>query len=293
VGKQNRIDVNWVQTLAGGLAAMSSAVLLSTVGAAGTIVGAALGSIAITVGSAVYSHYLAVSRERVAAARAAALQRAYRPRDMARVGSVAGTSTLVDQPVVDTMKDAPRRIRWREVAGGLGWKRIVVAALGTFVLVMGVILLFELSTGRTVSSYTGGSDADGARTSLSVLSGSSVDSSTDGGRAGDSKATDGDRQADQPAGTTARREGDGDTSTAEVDHDHTDVATEHEPGPPPAAEVPPQPEAEPTPQPSEEAEPTTPPAEPTPEPEPTTEPTAEPTTSSAEVQPQVDTAATG
>ena len=66
---ERRIDINWVQASAGALAAVSSAVLLSTVGVAGTILGAALGSIAVTVGSSFYSHYLHASRARVAAHR--------------------------------------------------------------------------------------------------------------------------------------------------------------------------------------------------------------------------------
>lgn len=49
--QKHGIEVNWVQALAGSLAAMSSAVLLSTVGVAGTIIGAAIGSVVATVGS--------------------------------------------------------------------------------------------------------------------------------------------------------------------------------------------------------------------------------------------------
>ena len=59
---------------------MSSAVLLSTVGVAGTIIGAAIGSVVATAGSAIYSYYLRVTRERVAAAQAAALDRVTRAR---------------------------------------------------------------------------------------------------------------------------------------------------------------------------------------------------------------------
>jgi hypothetical protein len=283
---RRRIEVNWVQTLAGGLAAMSSAVLLSTVGVAGTIIGAALGSVALTVGSAVYSHYLDASRERVAAARAAALERAYRARPAGRAGTAVagGQSTLVDQRTLRAAEGGPDdggpddggRPSWREAVSGLRWRRILAAALGIFLLVMGAILAFELATGRSVSSYTGGSSADGARTSLSLFGGSGRQDErqerspeqrdSDRGEAG-SSAVD---PADEPP---AERE------------QPTAPAEESDPAPEPAPEEPEptQEEAEPTPEPE-------PAPEPTPEPEPEPEPAPEPTTApQAAVEPPAET----
>ena len=65
--EQRKIEINWVQASAGALAAMSSAVLLSTVGVAGTIIGAALGSVLVTIGAEIYSATLHASRSRVGA----------------------------------------------------------------------------------------------------------------------------------------------------------------------------------------------------------------------------------
>ena len=76
--QQDRVEINWVQVSASALAAVSSAVLLSTVGVAGTIIGAAVGSVVATAGSAIYSYYLRITRERVAQAQAAALDRVAR-----------------------------------------------------------------------------------------------------------------------------------------------------------------------------------------------------------------------
>jgi hypothetical protein len=90
VSERSGPDINWVQALAGALAAVSSAVLLSTVGVAGTIIGAAAGSVIATVGSAVYSHYLELSKQRVAAAQALAFERAFRAR--AHAHNAAGTA---------------------------------------------------------------------------------------------------------------------------------------------------------------------------------------------------------
>ena len=70
-----KLDIDWLKTIAGALAAVSSAVLLSTLGAAGTIIGAALGSVIVTVGGALYSQGLARSRERLLQAQTAALRK--------------------------------------------------------------------------------------------------------------------------------------------------------------------------------------------------------------------------
>ena len=73
-----RLQVDAVAASA--LAAVSSAVLLSSVGVAGTIIGAAVGSVVATAGSAIYSYYLRITHERVAQAQAAALDRVARAR---------------------------------------------------------------------------------------------------------------------------------------------------------------------------------------------------------------------
>lgn len=175
VAEHDRVpSVNWVQALAGGLAAMSSAVLLSTIGVAGTIIGAAVGSVVFTIGSAVYSHYLVVSRERVAAARAAA-RRAAQTLGKARwTSTVSDTAAArADREVAQSQRqlreaeaDKDRPVRWRELLQGLPWKRGLVASAGVFILVMGTIVTFEMLTGRALSSYTGGTQADGPRTSI-------------------------------------------------------------------------------------------------------------------------------
>jgi hypothetical protein len=163
-----KIEISWVQAMAGALAAVSSAVLLSTVGVAGTIIGAAIGSVAATVGGAVYSHYLAVSRDRVAAA-AAARSRVRR----ARV-DVADTEPVPEpepELVLGATEEPTAPSAWREAVRDLPWRRLLLAAAAVFVVAMGAIVAFELISGRAVSSYTGGSDKDGPRTSVPGLGG--------------------------------------------------------------------------------------------------------------------------
>lgn len=181
--KEHRIEVNWVQSTAGALAAMSSAILLSTVGVAGTIIGAAIGSVFATAGSAVYSYYLRTSKARAAAAAQAARAAAARARarKQSASSSSAADSTRVleaeaaaedEQRADETVRrvesgETPDELKpsWQEVVRGLDWKRIGLVAMGLFAVVMGVILTFELIAGRSVSSYTGGSDED-KRTSV-------------------------------------------------------------------------------------------------------------------------------
>jgi len=60
-----RIDVSATQVVASLLATVTGAVAASYLGVAGTLVGAAMGSVASTAGAAVYKHYLARSQERL------------------------------------------------------------------------------------------------------------------------------------------------------------------------------------------------------------------------------------
>lgn len=163
-----RLEINWAQTIGGALAAVSSAVLLSTLGVAGTIIGAAAGSIVVTVGSAVYTHSLAVSKERVAAARIAALEAARRSRTSTGSPrtSMATTTPLAQTEPAATNAFARQRPSMATVSNKLPWGRIAAAAVAVFVLAMGAILTFELATGQALSRHTGGSGADAPRTSL-------------------------------------------------------------------------------------------------------------------------------
>ena len=100
-----RPQVNWVQSLAASLAAVTSAVLLSTVGVAGTLIGAALGSLALTIGNAVYSHYIETTKERVAAAHAAAASRVARAQARVRYASRKAGGVGATQELAQANRD--------------------------------------------------------------------------------------------------------------------------------------------------------------------------------------------
>lgn len=164
-----KLEINWVQAASGALAAMSSAVLLSTVGVAGTLIGAALGSVAFTIGSAVYSYYLRVSRARVAAA---ARLRA----EWAR-GRRSQHGMDLPPPVSPEMELPPEPVaapttRWRQALSSVPWVRVATVSVGLFVVVMGIILGFESLTGHPVAAYTGGASSNSTGTSIPGMSGS-------------------------------------------------------------------------------------------------------------------------
>ncbi len=192
-----KLHIDWYRTLAGALAAMSSAVLLSTLGAAGTLIGAAVGSLAATIGTAVYAQGLVKSKEKVARAQETArlkvgvAQAEVRRARRSGSGGASAQDHLVhaeeqlaeaeadlddaidgghdrgDSPEDEVLEGFPEkgvRPGWRERLALLPWKRIALSAAAAFVVALVAIAVFELVSGRSVSSYTGGSDRDSSST---------------------------------------------------------------------------------------------------------------------------------
>ena len=168
-----RLEIDWLKTVAGALAAVSSAVLLSTLGAAGTIIGAAIGSVVLTTGSALYSQGLARSRYRLAQAQATALRKVGIAQADVRRAGLASDATAAShlehaderlgeaQDDLEAVADEPATLSWGERLTLLPWKQIGLYAAGLFVVAILTITAFELITGRTVASYTGGDDTGG------------------------------------------------------------------------------------------------------------------------------------
>ena len=130
-----KLGIDWLKTIAGALAAVSSAVLLSTLGAAGTIIGAALGSVVVTVGGALYGQGLARSRARLA-------QVPIAPRRASR-----HHATSRDRPGRRPTRAPARRERFR----ALPWKRISLGAAGLFAAAILAITAFEVVAGEKPS----------------------------------------------------------------------------------------------------------------------------------------------
>ncbi|WP_067430418.1 hypothetical protein [Nocardioides jensenii] len=187
-----RLEIDWIKAFGGALAAVSTAVLLSTLGAAGTLIGAAVGSLALTVSSAFYSQGLARSKHRIAVAQQAAQQAVDSAQSQVRRagrtvddGEVEGRLELAQEDLdearaeLQNATDVAAEPSWGQRLSLLPWKKIAIVAAGFFLAAMLVITAFELIAGRSVSSITGGTDStDG--TTISRVTGS--DSSNDSPR---------------------------------------------------------------------------------------------------------------
>ena len=167
-----KLQIDWIRAVAGALAAVASAVLLSTLGAAGTIIGAAIGSFVVTVGSAMFARGISTSKRKIAKTQKGAAQKigiaqAEVLRSARADDTTAQESHLdhADERLAEAREDLDEAIvatspaSWRERWSDLPWKRIGLTALALFVVSMVVITAFELLAGRSVSSITGGSES--------------------------------------------------------------------------------------------------------------------------------------
>jgi hypothetical protein len=185
-GGPPKLEIDWLKTLAGALAAVTTAVLLSTLGAVGTLIGAALGSVAATVGSAVYAQGLARSKHAVLKAQETALLKVgVAQAEVRRASRHDGTEQeahleLADERLGEAKEEldlaAPT---WRQRLAALSWRRIGLVTAGTFAAVVIALTGFEALTGHSVSSYTGGSASDEGSTLGGVTGNSDSDDTPD------------------------------------------------------------------------------------------------------------------
>jgi len=173
-----RLEIDWLKTVAGALAAVSSAVILSTLGVAGTIIGAAVGSVVISLTGSIYNASLARSRERVKARAAALAKVGVAQAEVRRAARRRASDTAVESHLEhadaqlvqaqidldDLAVEEAEGVSWKERLAGLPWKRIALLAVGFFVIAIVAITVFELIAGRPVSDFTGGSDHHGGTT---------------------------------------------------------------------------------------------------------------------------------
>ena len=241
-----KVQIDWTRAVAGALAAVASAVLLSTLGAAGTILGAAIGSFVVTVGSAMFAQGLSKSQRKLATKQTpatntvgigrAAWLRAARADDTAAHDShldhaderLAEAHEELDEVILATTP-----VSWRERLSRLPWKHIGLTTLALFVVALVAITVFELIAGESVSSITGGSDS--GTTTIGHVGG------------GDSGKDDQKEPVDQPTGSTAPSE------SVEPSDEPTESTspTETQPPSPVGSEAPTAPAESPTPTPAE------------------------------------------
>jgi hypothetical protein len=194
---RRRLEIDWIKAVAGALAAMVSAVLLSTLGAAGTLLGAAIGSLVVTISSALFTQGLNSgtrgltkaqqnARQNVGVARAE-MYRAERADDtQARDSHLAHAEERLTEAndELDSAVSAAAEaasLGWRARMAGLPWKRILLVSLAFFLVAMAAITILELLAGRSIASVTGGTTNDQGTTIGNVVGGQPASEGTPGG----------------------------------------------------------------------------------------------------------------
>jgi hypothetical protein len=177
--RDRALGLSPAQVAGSALAAVSSAVVASTAGTAGTLIGAGVGSVIATVGAAIYTWWLRRTHEtakRVAArARQAALATQPLPRTVAQ-GPLRSRKDRAAAEQGGTTGKTPAERAADDAEEGeqpgftLPWGKVLIAAALVAVIALATITLIEGLTGKPVSSLTGGSDSTG--TSVGHLVGS-------------------------------------------------------------------------------------------------------------------------
>jgi len=139
--KEETDRVRISQVLAGALAAVTAALLGSTMGVAGTVVGAGLASIVSTVGGALYLRSIERTRDSVRTVRAKV------------VGKSGGTTVLVADEAGDEVEVEPDRPP--EERRKLRWPMLVVGSLAAFALGMLAVTGVEWLRDESLSGGTG------------------------------------------------------------------------------------------------------------------------------------------
>jgi hypothetical protein len=149
--KEETDRVKISQVLAGALAAVTAALIGSTMGVAGTIVGAGMASIVSTVGGALYLRSIERTRDSVRTVRAKV------------VGKSGGTTVLVADPDEEPpavgeeveATDEPAEDRPPAERRKLRWPMLVVGSLAAFALGMVAVTGVEWLRGESLSGGTG------------------------------------------------------------------------------------------------------------------------------------------
>jgi hypothetical protein len=127
--KKRRLELSLTQIVGGALAAMTAAALGSTLGLAGTLVGAAFASIVAGVATALYTASLQHTREKV--------------------------KTVFSGRGAHVAAEPPPPVRGSRTPGKVPWKRAVVLTLAVFALATVALTGYEFLTGHALSGGKG------------------------------------------------------------------------------------------------------------------------------------------
>src|SRR3954471_2052526 len=137
-----KASISAAQVAASALAAVSSAVVASFFGVAGTLIGAALASVITTVSASLYATSLKKTNERL--------------RKVLTTGQQRPTARALPARL------DPRRPRRKRI--GPRWGRVAVYAVSVFVVAMAIVTGIELIGQKPVSALVGNSSSSGTTT---------------------------------------------------------------------------------------------------------------------------------
>ena len=163
------LQLSATQVAAGALASVSSAVVASFFGLAGTLIGAALASVISTVSAALYSSSLRKTNEKLRTARSQLTGRQSPVVETTAAAAAPATpATKVLPAHLDPRRAPARRPRPR-------WTRVAVYAAAVFAIAMGVITGIELIGQKPVSALVGGTQTS-QETTLGAITNTSSSS---------------------------------------------------------------------------------------------------------------------
>ncbi|MDQ1733263.1 MAG: hypothetical protein QOK10_3422 [Pseudonocardiales bacterium] len=179
----SRLSLSFTQIIGSVLAAVSATVIASYFGVAGTVIGAALGSLVSVVGGAVYTHSIDRTKHKLrAAAVDSAVAHRFGLNDTAMFAAAAGKDASIsahgpagEQPEArDSRPDGADRAAqadeagashtaaarrrsgsqpwWSGLTSGLNLKRLALSSAALFALLIGGVTAFELVSGQPLSS---------------------------------------------------------------------------------------------------------------------------------------------
>lgn len=139
-GGQRKFELSMPQILGSALAAVTAAVAASYLGVAGTVIGAAVVSVASSVGTAIYTHYLKRTGDTV---------KRHTPIPWRELAEEGAGESVVAVTVAEPGESTPVRRR-------LPWVKVGVATVLVFGVSMGGILAYQAVAQRTVAEQVTG-----------------------------------------------------------------------------------------------------------------------------------------
>ncbi len=165
--REQKIELSIPRVLAGALAAASAAVAASWLGIAGTVTGAVIASVMVSVGTALYAHPLERSSQRLR--ELPVLPERYRGAEEPEVAETMALASI-DPP-------EPARVRRNDTTAAkrerprrrVHWGAVAASSVVTLVAGFGILTGAEALLGTSISSLTGGSGSNGGTTFTRII----------------------------------------------------------------------------------------------------------------------------